>query len=405
MRRVRDLVTPLCTIAASLFVVVLPAAPQTMQAVTAAARQSVCIVLAERGNGTTSGTGFMVADGYLLTSHHVVQGADRLRVLCPEHPAIEVKMVNADADNDVALLQSNLLNIRPLPLGASANVQVGQEITVIGYPRADLVAAEAATVTQGIVNSVRGGALQIQAPVGPGSSGSPVLTLQGQVIGVVRAVLGSQVGTNLATSFATAIDAAKPFLTSALGGLYGSVNVGNSPPAQPPKPIPTSSRFVITPGQGIGDLRLGMPRNELEKLMGPAKHSQTVNGGILLDWQSDPIPRRGLWAVVSRAGEAIMIGADLDPRYVIPVQGLHTGDREVEVRGALGEPSRVELTTLRGIVAALKEVSYDSLGLKFIIANNPEWGTYGQLVSIAVYRLGCVFTGWPPILQSGTCQQ
>jgi S1-C subfamily serine protease len=362
----------------------------------------VCIVLAERGNGTTSGTGFVVADGFVLTSHHLVQSADHLRVLCPDHPPIEVKLANADADNDIALLHSSLLSIRPLPLGASGNVQVGQEIVVIGFPRADLVSAETATVTRGIVNSVRGGALQIQAPVGPGSSGSPVLTLQGQVIGIVRAVLGSQVGSNVATSFATAIDAAKPFLTAALGGLYGGVNVGNTPPMpQAPKPIPTSSSFVITPSRGIGDLKLGMSRNELEDVLGPAKRSQTVGGGTVLDWQ--PAATRGLFAVVSRAGEVIMIGVTLDSKF--DVRGLHNGSTEVEVRAALGEPSRVELSAGAYMQAdALKLLYYDSLGLRFVIANNPEFGTYGQLVGIAVYRTGCIFTGSPPTLRNDTCQ-
>jgi putative serine protease PepD len=405
MRRLKSLAALLGTLVGSLSVCVLPATPQNMQSVAAAASRSVCIVLAERANATTSGTGFMVADGFVLTAHRLVQNADRMRVLCPDHPAIDVKLVNADADNDVALLQSTLLTIRPLPLGASATVQVGQQIVVIGFPRADLVGPEIATVTQGIVNSVRGGALQIQAPVGPGNSGSPVLTLQGQVIAVVRAVLGNQVGTNIATSFATAIDAAKPFLTSALGGLYGSVNVGNAPPApHPPKPAPTSSGFVITAGQGIGDLKLGMHRDEIEHLVGLPKHVfQNADGGSLVDWYEMP-GAHGFFAVFSPAGAVILIGVSLDPRYA--VQGLHTGDREVEVRAALGEPSRVELSagTYLHDVNALKLLFYDSLGLRFVVQNNPKYAFYGLVSAISVSRPGCVIKGWPGELQSGTCQ-
>jgi len=405
VRKLKSLVILVCLVG-PLGGLALPASPQTMQSVAAAAGQSVCIVLAERGNGTTSGTGFVVADGYVLTSHHLAQGADRLRVLCPDHPPIEVKLANADADNDIALLHSSLLSIRPLPLGGSGNVQVGQEIVVIGFPRADLVGAETATVTQGIVNSVRGGALQIQAPVGPGSSGSPVLTLQGQVIGVVRAVLGNQVGTNLATSFATAIDAAKPFLTSALGGLYGSVNVANPPPGQrAPQTTQSSSKFVITPGQDIGDLKLGMRREEFERLLGPAKQVSRDDGvHLTLGWQSST-NYRGLFVVLSSTGEAIMIGVVFDPRYVL--QGVHLGSTEFDVRVALGEPSRVELTSHKiqsPAPASLKVLYYDSLGLRLVIQNNPKYANYLLVSSIAVFRSGCLFNGSPVVLQSGTCQ-
>ena len=405
MRKVTGLAAILSAVAVSLSVFALPATPQTVQSVAAAARQSICVVLADAGSGTTSGTGFVVADGFVLTAHHVVRNAERLRVLCPEHPALEVKLVNADADNDMALVQSTLLSIRPLPLGDSAKVQVGQAIVVIGFPRADLVGAETATVTQGIVSSVRAGALQIQAPVGPGNSGSPVLTLQSQVIGVVRAVLGNQVGSNLATSFATGIDAAKPFLTSALGGLYGGVAVGNAPPGRPaPTPAPSSSKFIITPGRGIGDLTLGLRRDEIEHLLGPARHvSRTADEGFDLDWQGqDSDPLRGFWAILSPAGEVILIGVTRDPNYT--VQGLHSGSREVDVRAALGEPSRVELANLNTKAGAFKLLYYDSLGLRVVIANNPEWSINGLVLSLAVSRPGCIFKGVPATLQGGTCK-
>jgi trypsin-like peptidase len=393
MRRMKRLAAVLCACASFVSARVLPASSQTVQSVAAAATRSVCIVLAERGNGTTSGTGFMVADGFVLTARHVVQGADRLRVLCPEHPAIDISVVNTDADNDTALLRGTLLSVRPLPIGESANVQVGQEIVVIGFPRTDLVSAETATVTRGIVSSVRAGALQIQAPVGPGNSGSPVLTLQGQVIGVVRAVLGSQVGSNVATSFATAIDAIKPLLT------FG-VNVGNALPArQAPEP-----GFIITPGRGIGDLKLGMSRNEIEHLLGPAKHiSRTADGGFRIDWFVQAEPPRGFFAVVSRAGDVIMIGVDNDPRYIL--QGLHAGSTEIEVRAALGEPSRVELAndSIRHSIGAAKLIYYDSLGLRLYIVNNPEFATNGLVIVISITRPGCIFKGTPPVLQGSTC--
>ncbi len=385
MRRVKRFAIMLCAFAGYLAVFVHPALPQTVQSVAAVTRQSICVVLADGGNGTTSGTGFVVADGFVLTANHVVQRADHLRVLCPDHPAIEVTLARADADNDVALLHNPLLSIRPLPLGDSANAQVGQAIVVIGFPRADLIGGGTPTVTQGIVSAVRAGAVQIQAPMGPGNSGSPVLILQGQVIGVVRAVLGSQAGSNFATSFATAIDAVKPFLTSALGNPPQSRR-DPSPVSPAPIPPPGSSNFVIAPGQGIGDVRLGMHPQELEALLGPAKQvfPNRPDGGTGMYWFQATGAARGYW-VELRAGEVIMVAVLHDARY--SVQGLHVGSSESDVRTALGEPSRVmtagQPTTA---MASAKLLFYASLGLRFGIMDNRSSALYGLVSEIAIYR-------------------
>src|SRR5579864_145858 len=390
MRWMKSFAILLCAAAGSLPVSVHHAQAQSVQSVAAAASPGVCIVFAEQATGTTSGTGFMVADGFVLTARHVVQGADRLRALCPNHPATQVTVAKTDANSDVALLQNALLTGRPLSLGDSAKLQVGQEIVVIGFPRADLLGADTITVTQGTVSAIQGTEVQIQAPVGPGNSGSPVLTLQGQVIGVMRAVLGSQLGTNFATSFATAIDAVKPFLAAALGRPYGG-SVGNwtggppvprDPVPQSPTPVAHASNFVITPGRSVGDLTLSMHRDEIEHLLGPAKQVfREANGGSSKNWferfaaNSDP---RGPWAVLSSSGEVTMIGVLNDPRY-LTVQGLHSGSREDDVRAALGEPSRVDTQTNN------KLLYYDALGLRFTIANNRSWGIYGLVHEIAIY--------------------
>src|SRR5438309_9457178 len=97
---------------------------------------------------------------------------------------------------------------------------------VIGFPRVDVLGAEAATVTEGIVSAIRPGLIQMQAPVNPGSSDGPVLSLKGEVIGIVRATLrGQQQGLN----FATPITAATSLLRAAAAR-----------PPRPPSPSPVS---------------------------------------------------------------------------------------------------------------------------------------------------------------------
>jgi|SRR5579864_1007806 len=174
------------------------------------------------------------------------------------------------------------------------------------------------------------------------------------------------------------------------------------PAPQPPKPAPTDSNFAIMPGQGIGDLKLGMHRDEIERLLGPAKQSNSrrPDGNVFMGWFEG---NRGLWVLLSSRGEAILIGVQLDSRYT--VQGLHIGSIESEVRAALGEPSRVELTPWKsGAAEKNKVLYYDSPGLRIVISNSPQYATNGLVVDISVRRPGCVFQGTPPMLQSGTCR-
>jgi S1-C subfamily serine protease len=207
---------------------------EDVESVATGAKPSVAVVLAQRADGLVSGTAFMAAEDLLLTAEHVVANARRIVVKFPNFPVVDARLVASDSENDVAVLSIPELAVRPLPLGDISDVREGQRIVVVGFPRIDVLGAETATVTEGIVSAVRPGLIQIQAPVNPGSGGGPVLSLKGEVIGIVRATLrGQQQGLN----FATPIDAAKPLLGAALLG----------PPQAPPPPvIPAKLSIGIT---------------------------------------------------------------------------------------------------------------------------------------------------------------
>ncbi len=208
---------------------------QDVESVATGAKPSVALVLTQRADGVVSGTAFMAAEGLVLTAQHVVANARRIVVKFPNYPVVDARLVGSDSENDVAVLSIPELAVRPLPLGDISDVREGQRIVVVGFPRIDVLGAETATVTEGIVSAVRQGLIQMQAPVNPGSSGGPVLSLKGEVIGIVQATLrGQQQGLN----FATPINAAKPLLGAALLGL-----------AQAPSPpvIPAKLSIQITP--------------------------------------------------------------------------------------------------------------------------------------------------------------
>jgi tetratricopeptide (TPR) repeat protein len=139
-----------------------------------------------RGEKLTRGSGFFIDKDRVVTNRHVIDGAYRAEVHLNSGNRFPVKNVLAvDAEGDVALLKveapPNL--VRPLSLDRTSP-QEGESIVVIGNPF-----GLEGSVTNGIVSAVRdipgfGRIIQITAPISPGSSGSPVVNMNGQVIGV-----------------------------------------------------------------------------------------------------------------------------------------------------------------------------------------------------------------------------
>ncbi len=249
---------------------------QDIENVATTAKPSVGVVFAERPDGTVTGTAFLVADQRAVTAYHVVDGARRILLKFPDSSAIESRVTSSDKNRDVAVLSAPNVPARPLPLADIARLRDGQTIVVIGYPRLDVLGAETATVTTGIISAVRPGLVQIQAPINPGNSGGPVLNLRGEVIGIVRFTLQGQQALN----FATSIDAAGSLLSRS--GLTLPVQapapaqpvprptpVPGTPPGQTPSlsPAPTGGQGIM-PGQGIGKVRLGMTLEEAIEAMG-----------------------------------------------------------------------------------------------------------------------------------------
>ncbi|HLA09384.1 MAG TPA: tetratricopeptide repeat protein [Pyrinomonadaceae bacterium] len=140
----------------------------------------------QKGEKLSRGSGFFIDFDRVVTNRHVIENAYRAEIHSSTGATYQVKGVLAvDAEGDIALLKVDApaSQVRPLLLDRTSP-QEGEGVVVIGNPF-----GLEGSVTNGIVSAVRdiptfGRIIQITAPISPGSSGSPVVNMQGQVIGV-----------------------------------------------------------------------------------------------------------------------------------------------------------------------------------------------------------------------------
>ncbi len=155
-----------------------------------------------------SGSGFIISDdGYIVTNHHVVDGADRVTVILSDRREYDAVVVGTDQRSDLALLRVEAEDLPSLLLGNSSDLQVGQWVLAIGSPFGlDY------SVTAGIV-SAKGRSLptergenyvpfiQTDVAINPGNSGGPLFNLEGEVVGVNSQIF-TRSGGSIGLSFA-----------------------------------------------------------------------------------------------------------------------------------------------------------------------------------------------------------
>ena len=136
----------------------------------------------------SSGTGFAVASGLLVTNQHVVAGCQKLEVLSRDGRRA-ARVLDADGLVDLALLRVTGLGGNTAAIRRSGSVRLGEAAYAFGFPLTGLL-SEAGNFTSGVVSSLRGmrdsaNHIQISTPVQPGNSGGALVDASGSVIGVV----------------------------------------------------------------------------------------------------------------------------------------------------------------------------------------------------------------------------
>ena len=164
-----------------------------------------------------AGSGFVIDPrGFILTNYHVVAGAQTIEVILGDQSRYPAKFIGADQRNDVALVKIDPKGkqLKALPLGDSATLQVGQKVLAIGDPF-----GFQSTLTTGVVSALGrtvqtsqttfiDEAIQTDASINRGNSGGPLINTHGEVIGINSAIYTPS-GTTAGIGFAIPINTAK----------------------------------------------------------------------------------------------------------------------------------------------------------------------------------------------------
>ncbi len=156
------------------------------------------------------GSGFIIdKSGYIVTNNHVVEGADKIKVILKDESKYDAEIVGLDPVTDIALIKIDPKKSLPtVPLGSSDVLRVGEWVTAIGSPfglehtvTAGIVSAKGRVIGSGPYDDY----IQTDASINPGNSGGPLINMQGEVVGINTMIIAGGQG----IGFAIPIDQAK----------------------------------------------------------------------------------------------------------------------------------------------------------------------------------------------------
>ena len=276
---------------------------------------SLAVVRSQFGSATTAqaqprgtGSGFIIdRDGHIVTNNHVVEDADQLAVTFQDKTTVPARLIGRDPENDLAVIRvdPNATDdsgrkiadlIKPIALGDSDRIEIGEEAIAIGSPL-----GLQQTVTLGIVSAIRqpteeiapgeelpllGGAVQTDAAINPGNSGGPLFNANAEVIGVNSAGL-APAGSSIGLNFAIPINVVKRVVPELINnGCYRHPLIGVSA-------LPLSQIGPSTKQQ------LGLPTN-LRGLLVQEVSAGAASAGVRIG------PRQ-----VNVGGAALRVGGDI----------------------------------------------------------------------------------------------
>ena len=245
------------------------------------------------GGGEASGSGFVVdREGTIITNAHVVGGADEVKVRFEEDgEPIDAEVVGSDPSTDVAVLRVDPddAELQPLPLGRSADAQVGDAVVAIGNPfgytrsvTTGIVSAKARQITAPNGFAIQN-VIQTDASINPGNSGGPLLDAAGRVIGI-----NSQIATG--------------------GGGAGSVGIAFAVPIDTVKELlPRLKRGDEIERAFLGVEMIGVTKQLARDLNLPVDEGALIQTIV----EDGPAEKAGLRAGSTSTGEGVAAGGDL----------------------------------------------------------------------------------------------
>lgn len=256
------------------------------------------------------GSGVIVSpDGYVLTNHHVIEGADEVFVQLADGREARAQIVGTDPDTDLAVLKIDLKKLPVMALGDSTQLQVGDPVMAIGNPF-----NVGQTATSGIVSALGRNQLglstfenfiQTDAAINPGNSGGALVDARGALVGINTAIY-SESGGSLGIGFAVPIDLAREVMQALVD--HGRVVRGWI--GVEPRDLTPEIAEALGLGTSTGVLITGVLQN------GPASTAALQPG--------DVVTRVGDLAVNS-TGELLRTVASLKPKSKVAVTVLRSG--------------------------------------------------------------------------------
>jgi S1-C subfamily serine protease len=145
--------------------------------------------------GGTTGTAWPISSRYVVTNSHVVSEGSKVTLVSSQGEEIPASAVLRDQVNDIVILEAKGPHMLPpaLPL-AQSQARLGASVFTIGFPRVDFM-GKSPKLSTGVISGESGldddpGSFQTTVPIQPGNSGGPLLNMRGEVVGVVRSMLG-----------------------------------------------------------------------------------------------------------------------------------------------------------------------------------------------------------------------
>jgi len=221
-------------------------------------------------DSSSLGSGFIIsADGYVVTNHHVVDGADKILVKLSDRRELPATLIGSDKRSDIALLKIEGDNFPVLTIGSSKQLEVGEWVIAIGSPF-----GFDHSVTAGIV-SAKGRSLpeesyvpfiQTDVAINPGNSGGPLFNMDGEVVGI-NSQIYSQSGVFMGLSFAIPVEVVKEVVAQLkatgyvrrgwLGIYIQEVTVGLAKSFGLEEPVGALISEVIEKGPAVSILKQG----------------------------------------------------------------------------------------------------------------------------------------------------